>query len=166
MRAHLVEEVKLVLEFRIDLGIGLVAAGRHIEIMQRHGLVEAGALAQHHRDMAAIGLAAEVLQIDAVERPAREHGDAVIALLAVERRVFIAEPLEALERKDLVRAFGFLQAKYVRPRAFEKFRDQVDAQADGIDVPGGDLEGHCPQSKRPGANFPMSWPAARRPSTS
>ena len=37
-RLHLVEELKLVLEFRIERGIGNVAAGRNIEIMQHQRL--------------------------------------------------------------------------------------------------------------------------------
>ena len=53
--AHLVEEGELVREFRIDRGIGNVAAGRHVEIMQRDRIAQAGALAEHRRDVAAIG---------------------------------------------------------------------------------------------------------------
>ena len=142
MRAHLVQKRKLMLEFRIDLGIRLVAARRHVEIMQRDWIAQRCALAQRHRDMAAVGLAAEALHVNALERQAREHGDAVIALLPVERGVLVAEPLKALERKGVVRAFRFLQAEYVGAGALKKLGDQVDAQADGIDVPGGDLEGH------------------------
>ena len=35
MGLHLVEEIELVLELDVDLRVGLVAAGRHIEIMDR-----------------------------------------------------------------------------------------------------------------------------------
>src|SRR5674536_216965 len=84
--------------------------------------------------MAAVGFAAEALHVDALERQAREHGDAVIALLPVERGVLVAEPLKALERKGVVRAFGFLQAEHVGAGALKKLGDQVDAQADGIDA--------------------------------
>ena len=35
---HLVEELQLVLEFRIERGIGNVAAGRNVEIMQHQRL--------------------------------------------------------------------------------------------------------------------------------
>ena len=61
LRAHLVEERELVREFRIDLGIGNVAARRHVEIMQRDRVAQAGALAERHADMTAVGLAAELL---------------------------------------------------------------------------------------------------------
>jgi len=35
-----------------------------------------------------------------------------------------------------------LQAEHVGTRALYEFGDQIDAQADGIDVPGGDFERH------------------------
>ena len=81
----------------------------------------------------------KLVDAEALERQPREHGDAVIALLAVERDVLVAEPLEALERKGVVRALGFLQAEHVRPRRLDELRHQIDAQPHRIDVPGGDL---------------------------
>ena len=72
MHAHLVEEGELVGEFRIDLGVGLVAAGRHVEIVQRDRIAQPGALAERHRDMAAIGLAAEALDVGASSNGRRE----------------------------------------------------------------------------------------------
>jgi hypothetical protein len=59
----------------------------------------------------------------------------VIALLAIERGIFIAEPLEALEREFIVRTFGFLQAQYVGTNSLEEPRHQIDAQPNRIDVP-------------------------------
>jgi hypothetical protein len=46
-----------------------------------------------------------------------------------------AEALEALQRKGIVDAFGFLQAKHIRPRRFEEFGDDVDAQPHRVDIP-------------------------------
>ena len=86
-------------EFRIERRIGNVAAGRHVEIMHRDRIAQAGAFAEHRGDMAAVLLAAEDLNIGALERQPRYDDDAVIALLAVERDMLVAEPLEALERK-------------------------------------------------------------------
>ena len=63
----------------------------------------------------------------------------MIALLPVERDVLIAEPLEALERKRIVRTLGLLQAQHVRPHRLDELGDEIDAQADRIDVPGGDV---------------------------
>ena len=140
--AHLIEEGKLVGEFRIDRRIGNVAAGRDIEIMHRDRIAQPGALAEHRGDMAAIGLAAETLDVEAFERQSRKHDDAVIALLAVERDVLVAEPLETLARKSVVRALGLLQAKDVGPDRLDEFGDQIDAQPHRIDVPGRELDLH------------------------
>jgi hypothetical protein len=70
--------------------------------------------------MSAIDLAAEALDIDVFERQAREHRDTMITLLPIERRVLVAEALEALHRECIVRAFGLLQANDIRPHAFQK----------------------------------------------
>src|SRR5712691_1023752 len=92
--------------------------------------------------MARIGLAAEAAPADGVERHARKHRHAVVALLAVERDVLVAQALQALEREAVVRALGFLQAEDVRPRRLDELGDEVDAQAYRVDVPGGDGETH------------------------
>src|SRR3954464_8541043 len=49
--------------------------------------------------------------------------------------MLVAEPLEALQRKSVVDALGLLETQHVRPRALEKFCDQIDAQPHRIDVP-------------------------------
>src|SRR5215470_10139653 len=109
MRAHLIKEAELVLEFRIDLGISLVAAGRDIEIVHGDLVFQTGAFAQHHGDVPAIDLAAEILHVDPLERNARDYGDAVIAFLSVESDVLVAETLEALHWESIIRTLGLLQ---------------------------------------------------------
>ena len=141
-RLHLVEKFQLVIEFRIERGIGNVAAGRNVEIVQHQRLCELRLFAERHRDVTRIDLVAEGSDIGGLERQFRDDGDAVIALLPVQRDVLIAEPLEALQRKGVVDAFGFLQAQHVRPRRFEEFGDDVDAQAHRIDIPGCQGEPH------------------------
>ena len=69
---HLVEKSELVREFRIDLRIGQVAAGRHVEIMQRDRIAQAGALAEHGRDVPAVVLPQNDLDVEGLERQARE----------------------------------------------------------------------------------------------
>ena len=142
MRAHFIEEAELVLEFRIDLGIGLVAARRDIEIVESDFVFQTGAFSQHHRDVPAIDLAAEVLHVDPLERNARDHGDAVIAFLSVDRDVLVAETLETLHRESVVRALGLLQAEHIGLCAFQEPGDQINSQPDRVDIPGGDLERH------------------------
>src|SRR5262245_65630986 len=113
MRAHLIEETELVLEFRIDLGISLVAAGRDIEIVHGDLVFQTGAFSEHHGDVPAIDLAAEILHVDPLERNARDYGDAVIAFLSVESGVFVAETLETVNRESVIRTFRGLQAQEV-----------------------------------------------------
>ena len=134
-RLHLVEKFQLVIEFRIERGIGNVAAGRNVEIMQHQRLCELRLFAERNRDVTRIDLVAEGADIRGLERQLRDDGDAVIALLPVQRDVLIAEALEALQRKGIVDAFGLLQAQHVRPRRLEEFGDEVDAQAHRIDIP-------------------------------
>ena len=63
--------------------------------------------------------------------------------LLVRRRVGVAEPREALERKFVVRAFGFLETNDIRPDGLEEFRHQIDAQPHRVDVPGCDRQCHA-----------------------
>jgi hypothetical protein len=82
------------------------------------------------------------LDVEAFERQAGQNDDAVIALLPVERHVLVAQPLEALERKAIVGALGFLQAEDVGPHRLDESRHGVDAQPHRIDVPGRDCQLH------------------------
>ena len=152
--AHLVQEGELVGEFLVDVGVGLVAAGGDVEIVQRRRLGKPGLRADRHGDMAAVGLAAEAADVDCVERHPRDDGDAVIALLPVEREMGVAHALEALERKPVVGALGFLEAQHVRLRGAQEPRDEIDAQPHRIDVPGGDGQAH-------GLRVPVGRPIAR-----
>ena len=129
--------------FAIERGIGNVAAGRHVEIMQRDRVLQPSALAELTADMAAIDLAAESADSASLERQPREHHDAVIALLAVERDMLVAKPLEALARKAVVGAFGLLQAQDIGTHRFDEFGDEIDAKPHRIDVPGGDRNLHA-----------------------
>jgi hypothetical protein len=48
---HLVEKLEFVIEFRIENGIGNVAAGGNVEIMQQQWLRQLCLLAERYRDM-------------------------------------------------------------------------------------------------------------------
>src|SRR5690348_16663556 len=77
--------------------------------------------------------------------------------------MLIAEPLEALERKGVVRAFRFLETQNIGPRALDEFGDKIDAQADRVDVPGGDGEGHdCPGARAGSAPPVLDTEISRR----
>ncbi len=148
-RFHLVEEGELVGELRIERRVGHVAAGRDVEVMQHQRRVEAGARAEFDRDVPRIDLVAEGANAGRLERHARDDGNAVIALLPVECDMLVAEALEALERKGIVRALGFLQAQHVRPRRLEKARDEIDPQPDRVDIP-------CREGQAHGEGLPLT----------
>ena len=141
-RLHLVEKLQLVLEFRIERGIGNIAAGRNVEVMQHQRLRQLRLFAERNRDVTRIDLVAEGTDVGGLERQFRDDGDAMIALLPVQRDVLIAEAPETLERKCIIDAFGFLQAQNVRPHRFQEFGDEIDAQAHRIDIPGCQGETH------------------------
>ena len=75
------------------------------------------------------------------ERDFRDDGDAVIALLAVDRDVLIAAFAEVRPREIRCRGTSSLAGRGHPARDREKFADEIDAQADGIDIPGGEGEG-------------------------
>ena len=91
-------------EFVVALGIGNVAARRHIEIVQLQPIV------QGHGHMAGMALAAKIFNPALAERPAREHSHAVIGLLAVDRLVDIAKLVKRRAGKQPVFHLGLLQA--------------------------------------------------------
>jgi hypothetical protein len=66
----------------------------------------------------------------------------VIALLAVDRLVRPAGSGDLLTRKLLVEALDLLQAQDVGLHIAQEAEHQPQAQADGIDVPGSDGDGH------------------------
>ena len=54
--AHLIEKREFVGEFRIDFGVGFVAARRHVVVMDFQRVAQAGLFAKHDADMTRIDL--------------------------------------------------------------------------------------------------------------
>ena len=136
---HLLDELQLVGEFRIDRRVRLVAARRHVEVLDGDRL----AADSHGRaDVPAILDIAPGARHLLGQRQARDRRHAVISLLAVDRDVLVPRLAEDRERKQVVRTFGFLQAQHVRRVFGEEPLDQRHAQPHGIDVPGCDGKGH------------------------
>ena len=102
------EHLELVAELRVQLGVGLVAARRHVEVVQLD------LARQPQAQVPAVVLAAPGERLDLVEGQLREHRHAVIAGLAVERVVAKAQRLEIRDREQLVPDLGLLQAQHVR----------------------------------------------------
>ena len=99
-------------------------------------------------DVAGIALAAEAAPVDRMKRQARDDGDAVIALLAVDLDVLVAGAAKRLQRKVGVRALRLLQAENVRLLFAQEPRDEADPQPDRVDVPGGDGKRHRGDGER------------------
>ena len=137
-----VEELQLVGEFRIGLGIGDVAAGRDVEIMDGDAGCGTGALIEHDGHVAGVIALAHRHCLLLGEGQLRDDGDAIIALVADEGLMDIARLRKGLGRELLVRRLGLLQAEDIGLMIPEELRDHPDAQAHRVDVPGGDGELH------------------------
>jgi hypothetical protein len=109
-------------EFRVDLAVGLVTAGRDVEIMDadtpRTGRLD------NRRDVPRVADRAVGLPPVIAQRPSRDDGHAVIALLAVDREMLVSELAEGSERKCVVGALGFLQAQHIGLFGLEKMLNQ------------------------------------------
>src|SRR5262245_31262771 len=79
--------------------------------------------------------------LDTVNIAAGKDRHAVVAFLAEDHRL-IADLSKIQERKLVVRAFYFLQAKDVRLILVDPAQYGFQTDIDGIDVPGGDLHGN------------------------
>jgi hypothetical protein len=94
-------------------------------------------------DAAGVALAAGVEQgRHVLQWQARGDGHAVPALLAGDLQVRQAGGDEGLAWKLGLLALDLLQAQHVGPLLVDEAGDLLGAQADGVDVPGGDTEAH------------------------
>src|SRR4051812_9344496 len=105
-------------------------------------MVMPAASPERRRDVARVALAAEAHAVDVGEREAREDRDAVVALLAGVGDLGIAVRAQLLQREAIVGALRLLQAQDIGRFLLEKAADLLDAQADRVDVRGGDAEVH------------------------
>jgi hypothetical protein len=67
----------------------------------------------------------------------------MIAFLAVDRGIWIAELMESSQGKLAVPALRLLQAENVRRLLPQKASHEIDPQTDRIDIPGGKGETHA-----------------------
>ncbi len=121
-------------EFGVDVGVRLVAAGGHIEIVHGEGTVahiDAG------RDVPAVGNVAKAARCDLVERVFGDDGDPVIALLAVNGLMGVTGLGQCVGRKLVVGAFDLLQAQDIGGVLGQEIEDDGQPQPHRIDVPGG-----------------------------
>src|SRR5262245_28358051 len=135
VRLHFVKEVEFVPKLWIDVRVRLVATSGHVKIVKRDRSFQLRPLSQCYGNMPAINLPAKILNIDLFKWHAREDCNAMITFLSVERSVFIAQTPETLHWEDVVRTLRLLQTEHVRSHALEKSGDQINTQANRIDVP-------------------------------
>jgi len=122
-------------KFIVCFGIRNVSTCRHIKIVNLKTVFEC------RTDMAGIALAAIFIGPGFLEGQARENGDPVIALLAIDRLMGGSQFPEGIAGKELVRAFRFLQAQNIRLCLFQKTKRLWRTQANGIDVPSSKTNG-------------------------
>src|SRR5690606_40373150 len=117
-----------------DASIRHVAAGGDVDVLEDHALTRAEQL---DPDVARLAVVLPIVPGDLSQRNAADRGDAVVALLPVHDAMGVADRLERGVPKLLLAALDLLEAQHVARLLFEEAGDLIDAQADGIDVPGG-----------------------------
>ena len=132
---HLAEEIQLVGEFVVFLGIGNVAAGGDIEVM------DFVAVGQGGEDMPAILAVAPMLHTGLLKGVAGEDRDAVIGLHAGDVAVVKTHGLHGVMGEEVVGNLGFLEANDVGFELVCEALEQGQPGADGIDVPGDKAHG-------------------------
>jgi hypothetical protein len=94
------------------------------------------------RQMAAVVLGAPDPPVAGGEGSRRQDGDAVVALLTEYHLMRVAHGGDRLRREIGVLDLGLLEAEGVGPMGGEEALEMGQALADGVDVPGGEAEGH------------------------
>ncbi len=140
-RRRLVQERELVGELGVRRRVRHIAARRDVEAV--HG-ERPGRKRHVRREMPAIAPAAPVGRgLVERERDAREDRDAVIPLHPPAQHVRVAERARRPVREQLVRHLGLLQEDQVGIEAANHPLQVRQAQAERVDVPGGESQaGH------------------------
>ncbi len=128
------EHLELVPELRIGVGIGEVAAGGNVEV------VELDAARQMVDDVPAVRDPAPAALLARRKRQAGDGGDAVVRLLAVGVDVGKAQFGEQVAGEMSVLDLGLLQGEDIRLQPGDEAAKPVAADADRVDVPGGDAQ--------------------------
>jgi len=141
------QEVELVGELGVCLRVRDIAPRRDVEVLHLHALDPCA-------DAPGMPLPAEVELRRILEGKAREDGHSVRPLLPGDAHVRIARRLEGGAWKLPVPALDLLEAKDVRGLLGEETRHLLCPQAHGVDVPGGESQGHGRSAGRPAKKRP------------
>ncbi len=120
-------------KFRVGFGVGDIAPGGHIDIMQGEG---GGAIPHRNGQMAGILPGAKIAPLQRCDGQTREDGDAIIALDAANGAVAIARFFKGGMGEMVVGAFGFLQAQHIGRLCMQETQHLIEPQAHRIDIPG------------------------------
>lgn len=131
---HFTQKSQLMGKFLIDIGVGLIAAGRHIEIMHGNRLGLWPAL-HRHRNMATVALAAIIDYFTGDDCVFGQGGNPVIPLNAVLGNMAETRFGKGFFGELIIRAFGLLQANNIRVELFNQLEHQFLAQTHRINVP-------------------------------
>ena len=143
--AHGLQEIELVTELIIHFPVGDVPASRDIKIMQlKIAFIAARRIGDHARTNVAGMIQRAEGCGHSFQRQLRNRGRAVISFHPAHFDMGVAERFEVFARKLFGQAFDFLQAKNIRLSFFQEIQDQRLAQANGVDIPGSDRDGHRP----------------------
>ena len=135
---HALDEIQLLPELRIDLAIGNIAAGGHIDILDPDPAVEPDA------DMARLAIVLPVVAALVVQAAADRMATPWCIRWPLSLRCDVAEASEQLGREDLVVGLGLLKAQHVGLLLGQEAFDDPGAGSHRIDVPAGDLDlGHA-----------------------
>jgi hypothetical protein len=134
---HPLDKVELLAELGVLRAVGNVAARRDVDVLENHPLARPEQL---DPDVARLAVVLPVVPADFLKRNAADRGDAVVTLLPMDNAMGVPGRLERRMRELLLAALDLLQTQHVGPFLLEQAHDLVDAQADRIDVPGGDRD--------------------------
>lgn len=124
-------------KFRIFLGICLVAASWHIEVIYPDRLAGNN---YGSGNMPCVANRAKIFSFNGAKWQARNYCDAMVSLLSVDRLMFITNLTKLRTGKFAVAAFCFLKTKHIGTVCRQEMGDLREAEPDGIDIPGRDLQ--------------------------
>ena len=91
-------------------------------------------------DMPRLAIVLPVVAAEFGKGQLRDGGDAVIALLPMHRAVGVAKAFEGGMRKQMLGHLDLLQAQHIGLLLGKKTLDLIEAETDGVDVPGSDRD--------------------------
>ena len=135
---HAFEEIELLAEFGVEIAVGNLAAGGHIDIFQPHRAAQGPGDA--HPDMPRLAIGLPVEPVVVAQPHLADDRYAMVHRLAVKLLEIIAELAEGAFGKVVVDDLGFLKAQDVGLLLGQEPLHRGQPEADRVDVPRSDFE--------------------------